>query len=80
MKVILLISLLFVIDVLSLNKTWIADHSGTNVIGGETVLGSKEVRKKVDMKKHKFPFLPLIPPVVVGAALLGGLAVRAIRG
>ncbi|KAK6744249.1 hypothetical protein RB195_011136 [Necator americanus] len=76
MKVILLISLLFVIDVFSLNKAWIADNSGTNVIGDETVLGSKEVKKNVGMKKHKFPFLP----VVVAAALIGGFVAEAVKG
>ncbi|KAK6746019.1 hypothetical protein RB195_012246 [Necator americanus] len=55
MKVILLISLLLVVDVFSLNKTWTTDNFDTGVEGNET---KEEARKSVGMKEHKLnPFV-----------------------
>ncbi|KAK6745726.1 hypothetical protein RB195_012069 [Necator americanus] len=56
MKVALLILLLLVVDAFSLNKVLKSDFSKTERIGN---LSSKEVKKTVGMKKHKFFLIPL---------------------
>ncbi|KAK6746022.1 hypothetical protein RB195_012249 [Necator americanus] len=66
MKVVLLLSLLLVVDVFSLNKTWTTDNFDTGAEGNET---KEEARKSVGMKKHK-----VVPPLALGlAAGIGGI-------